>query len=149
MRDTITIGTIAGSISTITITLFTWILRLLGFNFISIWETAANIILNKGLIHEPVGYFIGMVAHFTLGAIFGIMLAYMLRLTGKDFYILKGIGLGALFWLGSIGFFMHLLNIQIQGRNSPISNIIVVIEFHIMGIVTSSIIKKYGKFKIK
>ncbi len=149
MRDTITIGTIAGMTATLAMTLFNLLVRLLGFKFIATWETAANIFLNQQLIHTPTGYFVGLLAQFILGSAFGMAVAYTLRLTGKDFYILKGIGVGAIIWMASIGFFMKFLRIEIQGRSDPLSNIMAVIQFNIMGIITSTIIAKYAKFKIR
>jgi hypothetical protein len=149
MRDTITMGTIAGLISATILSLFLGIVRLLGFKFITISETAASVILNRDLIHAPIGYLVGYLVHFTLGAVFGIVVGYTLRITGKDFYLLKGIGIGAVVWLVSIGFFMRLLHIELQGRSSPLSNLMAILEFNIMGIITAVIIKKYADFKVK
>lgn len=149
MRDTITIGTIAGFIATIVMSVFVGIVRLLGYHFITTWETAANTILNKDIIHTPIGYLVGFVAHFTLGSFFGVVVAYTLRITGKDYYLLKGIGVGAVVWLISIGFFMHLLHIQIQGRESPMSNLMAILEFIIQGSITSTVVKKYAKFGVR
>jgi hypothetical protein len=149
MRDTITIGTIAGLIAALVMTLFNLLVRLLGFKFIATWETASDIFLNQQLIHTPTGYFVGLLAQFILGSAFGMAVAYTLRLTGKDFYILKGIGVGAMIWMASIGFFMKLLRIEIQGRSDPLSNILAIIQFNMLGIITSAIIAKYAKFKIR
>lgn len=149
MRDTITIGTIAGLVSTTVMTIINWTVRLLGFKFITTWETATHIFLNKALIHTPTGYIVGFVGQFALGSIFGVLVAYTLRFTGKDFYILKGIGMGAVVWLASIGFFMHFLNIQIQGRGEPLSNLIAILDFIVLGIIDSYIVKRYAKFTIR
>ncbi len=149
MRDTLTIGTIAGIIASAVMACFTLIVRLLGFKFIATWETAAHIFLNWDLIHTPTGYIIGLLGQLILGAFFGVTVAYTLRLTGKDYYILKGIGVGALIWMGSIGFFMKLLHIAIQGRGDPVSNLLAIIQFHIMGVISAIIIKKYAKFGVK
>lgn len=149
MRDTITIGVIAGTSATAAMTLFNSALRLFGLDFISTWETAAHIFLNPQLIHTPIGYFIGYTGQFVLGSIFGIVVAYTLRMTGKDFYLLKGIGIGAVVWLASIGLFMRVLHIQLQGRSEPLTNLITVGQFNIMGIISSIIIARYGRFKIK
>lgn len=149
MRDTITTGAIAGIIATIVMTLFNLLIRLLGFEFIATWETAANIFLVPQLINTPIGYFIGLIAQFILGAIFGTVVAYTLRLTGKDFYILKGIGVGAVVWMASIGLFMRFLHIKIQGRSDPLINLLAVIDFNILGIISSTIIAKYAKFKLR
>jgi hypothetical protein len=149
MRDTITIGSIAGLVGTFVMGLFNLLIRMLGFKFITTWETAANIFLNPQLIHTTTGYFIGLLTQFILGAIFGTVVSYTLRLTGKDFYILKGIGVGAIIWLASIGLFMRLLHIELQGRVDPVSNIMAILEFNMMGIIISMIIARYAKFKIK
>ncbi len=148
MRDTIMIGTIAGFVANLTMVSFALTVKLFGFKFITTWETAANIFLAPKLIHTPTGYFIGVLAQLVLGAIFGITVAYVLRLTGKDFYILKGIGVGAVIWLASIGLFMRFLHIEIHGRSEAFTNIMAVIEFVILGIVNSTIIAKYAKFRI-
>jgi hypothetical protein len=147
MRDTITIGTIAGCISSAVMTLVILIVRWMGFQFITTWETAAAIFLNPELVHTPVGYLIGFIGQFILGATFGIAVAYTLRFTGKDYYILKGIGVGAMYWMGTVGFFMHLLHIATEGRGDPLSNIMAVIEFNILGIINAGIIAKYADFR--
>ncbi len=147
MRDTITIGSIAGCIASVIMTVIILIVRGLGFQFITTWETAAAIFLNMGLIHTPVGYFIGFLGQFILGASFGVAVAFALRFTGKDYYILKGIGVGAMYWIGTVGFFMHLLHIQLQGRGDPLSNIMAVLEFNVLGIIDSFIIARYGDFR--
>jgi len=117
MRDTITIGTIAGVVATTVMTLYKAILFLLGFQFISTWDSAAKIFLDASLIYTPIGYFIGFLGQYVLGSIFGVTVAYMLRFTGKDFYLLKGIGVGTMIWLGSLGFMMRILAINLHGRS--------------------------------
>lgn len=149
MRDTITIGSIAGLSGTFVMTFYHWVLRMFGLKFIDTWETAANIFLNQNLIHTPVGYFIGFLGQFVLGSIFGVAVAYTLRLTGKDYYWLKGIGVGAVIWLSSVGFFMKLLHLQLEGRNQPFTNLVTVIDFSTLGTISSIIIAKYARFKFK
>jgi hypothetical protein len=146
MRDTITIGSIAGCCGTIVMTLYKWILLLFGLKFISTWETAAHIILNHNLIHTPIGYLTGYTMQFILGSIFGIVVAYMLRATGKDFYLIKGIGVGAIVWLSSVGFFMRLLHIELQGRGDSLTNFLTIFDWIILGVISSSVVAKYARF---
>jgi hypothetical protein len=148
MRDTITIGSIAGLISSGVIMIYSLILDLLGFKFIAIWESAASIILDAKLLHTPIGFLIGLVVHIGLGCACGVMLAYILRFTGKDFYLMKGVGLTAIIWLGSIGFFMRLLRINLNGRGEPFTNLLSIVHFIVFGGVCSTIIAKYAKFKV-
>jgi hypothetical protein len=147
MHDTITIGSIAGLSGTAVMTFYHWVLRLIGFKFIDPWETAANIILNRNLIHTPLGYLIGFLGQFILGSIFGITVAYTLRLTGKDFFLLKGLGVGAVIWLGSVGFFMKLLQLEMDGRGQDFTNLLTIIDFIVLGLISSIIITKYARFK--
>ena len=149
MRDTITIGSIAGIVPTFIMTVYKGLLKLLGFNFISTWETAASILLNEKLINTPVGLIIGFIGQFSLGAIFGVVVAYMLKFTGKDYYLIKGVGAGALCWLSTVGFFMRFLGIQLQGRSDLFTNLLTVIDFVLMGTVSSLVVKKYADFKAK
>jgi hypothetical protein len=148
IRDTITIGFIAGTLATLVMTTYYWLLRLLGFKFITTWETAAHIFLNGNLLKTPIGILTGFLAQFVLGALFGIIVAYTLRFTGKDYYLLKGVGVGAVIWLGSVGFFMRFLHIALHGRGQPLTNLLTIIDFIVIGIISSTIIARYGKFKV-
>lgn len=147
MHDTIAIGSIAGLAGTALMTFYHWMLRLIGFKFIEPWETAANIILNRNLIHTPIGYLIGFLGQFILGSIFGITVAYTLRFTGKDFFWLKGFGVGAVIWLGSVGLFMRLLRLELAGRGQSFTNMLTIIDFIVLGTISSIIITKYARFK--
>jgi hypothetical protein len=39
-----------------------------------------------------------------MGASVGIIIAYILKFTGYDYYILKGLGIGAFYWIATVGF---------------------------------------------
>jgi hypothetical protein len=99
IRDTITTGSIAGIIATLVFLSVNYIFKLLGYHFTSTWEATAGIFLSNNLVHTPLGYIIGFVGQFVIGASGGISLAYILKFTGYDYYILKGLGMGAFFGL--------------------------------------------------
>jgi len=98
IRDTITIGSIAGTIATLSFITFNYLVKLLGFQFTSTWEATASIFLSNDLIHTPIGYFVGSLGQFVVGASGGIFAAFILKFTGYDYYILKGLGIGAFLW---------------------------------------------------
>jgi hypothetical protein len=148
MRDTITIGVIAGFCGTLVMTIYKLVLLSLGYNFIPTWDTAAHIILNHHLCYTPVGYMIGFCLQFVLGSIFGIMVAYTLRLTGKDYYLLKGLGVGAIIWLGSLGLFMRLLQIRLDGRSDAFTNWLTMFDWVLLGLISSVIVARYARFKV-
>jgi hypothetical protein len=148
MRDTMTIGVISGFCGTLVMDVYKLILLGIGFKFIAPWDTAAHIILNPTLCNTPLGYSIGFLLHFILGAIFGVMVAYTLRFSGKDYYLLKGLGVGAIVWLGSLGFFMRLLQIRLDGRNDAFTNLLTIFDWVIIGAVSSGIVARYARFKL-
>jgi hypothetical protein len=149
MSDTITIGTIAGFAGTIVMTIYKGILLLFGFKFITTWETAAHIILAPDLCQSPIGYFIGFTMQCILGSIVGVIVAYTLRFSGKDFYLLKGLGVGAITWLGSVGFFMRFLRIELQGRHDALTNLLTVLDWVLLGMICAVIVAKYARFKTR
>lgn len=149
MRDTIMMGSIAGFVATTVMTFYHWVIERIGLRPIQPWETAANIFLNPSLIHKPIGYFIGFLGQYVLGSIFGVAVAYTLKLTGKDYYWVKVIGVGALVWLGSLGLFMKMLGLKLEGRSDPLTNWVTVIDFVVFGSICSLIIAHYARFKSK
>lgn len=149
MRDTIMVGSIAGVIATTVMTAYKGILMLLGFQFYSTWDTAAKIFLHKDLVHTPIGYLTAFLGQYILGSLFGVAIAFTLRYTGKDYYLAKGIGVGSIFWLGSVGFFMKLLGVNLPGRSHALTNFLTIIDFILLGTICSFFISRYSRFEAK
>lgn len=60
--------------------------------------TAAGIFLKKPAIKEPSGQLVGIIADNMIAIGLGITCIYWLTLMGKDKYLIKGAGLGAMEW---------------------------------------------------
>jgi len=147
MRDTITIGSIAGLAGTLPIMAVNLIFHLFGFKATPAWEASADIFLSPHLIHTPVGYVVGFAGQSIIGASGGIVMAYFLRLTGKDYYLLKGLGLGGLLWLSSVGLIMPMLHITMYIQNEPATQYMIILNLSLFGLTSSAIVAKYGEFK--
>ena len=61
-------------------------------------KTAAGIFLKSADISTPYGKAVGYIADNMIAVSLGVTCAYWLTLMGKDKYLLKGAGLGALEW---------------------------------------------------
>lgn len=146
MRDTITIGTIGGSVSTVIFLVANWVIAaIFGFNYTSSIAGTASIYLNPDYVYTVAGYILGTVNTFLLGSIVGVLVAITLRLSGTDYYFLKGIGV-ALFWkMGTFGILAPIANISPHIKNEPQTMVLAMLNFFIMGIVSAFIAKKFMK----
>lgn len=149
IRDTITIGSIAGIIATLVFISVNYIFKLLGYQFTSTWEATAGIFLASNLIHTPLGKIVGFLGEYIVGASGGITMAFILKFTGYDYYILKGLGMGALFWLVGVGIIGKLINLTPKIADEPLTNFLIILDLIIFGIISALIIVKYGDVKQK
>lgn len=66
-------------------------------------KTAAGIFLKKSDINTPHGKAVGIIADNMIAVGLGVTCSYWLTLMGKDYYLLKGAGLGAAEWASLYG----------------------------------------------
>jgi hypothetical protein len=148
-NDTITIGTISGIIAAIVMTLIDWILLLSGIQFTPPWVVAGNILLNTDVLYTPAGILIGYIVQFLLGSGLGVIVTIVIKLTGKDYYLIKGLGVSSLFYIGSTGIMQTLVNIAPWMRSEISSTLMALINFIVLGVLSSLIIAKYYEFNNK
>lgn len=91
IKDTVTLGTIAGIIGTIPQLLFHLIFTQVGFIKYFAFQLTGSVYMVKELTYTPLGLFIGGFVWLLLGGIIGVITAYLLILTGKDNWWLKGL----------------------------------------------------------
>lgn len=146
MHDTITIGAIGGSISTAIFLVADWaIAAILGIDYTSSLAGTASIYLNADYIYTVAGYILGTVNTFLLGSTVGVLVAITLRIFGKDYYLLKGIGVALMWKMGTFGILAPIAKITPHIKNEPQTMLLAMLNFFIMGIVSSYTVKKYMK----
>lgn len=144
MRDTITIGTIGGAVSTAIFLVADWLVAtIFEINFTSSIAGTASIYLNPDYVHTIAGYILGTVNTFLLGSTVGVLTAITLRIFGEDYYLLKGIGVALIWKMGTFGILAPIANITPQIKNEPQTMLLAMLNFFIMGIVSSFIVKKF------
>ncbi|XCH79157.1 MAG: hypothetical protein WHF31_00305 [Candidatus Dehalobacter alkaniphilus] len=146
MKDPIGAATIAGIIGAIIMDFLSYILIALGIPMTSPWNIAADVFLSWSLINSPIGIFLGIVGTMALGIGTTILLVIVMKMTGKDFAVLKGIIVANTVGFASMGLFMPLLNIAPQIQSQPLTNLFALIILTIFGVIVSFILKKYGTF---
>ncbi|MFZ7101243.1 MAG: hypothetical protein ACOWWO_01100 [Peptococcaceae bacterium] len=152
MHDTITIGTIGGFISTAIFLVADWaIAAIFEINYTSSIAGTASIYLNPDYIYTISGYILGTVNTFLLGSTVGVLVAITLKIFGKDYYFLKGIGVALMWKMATFGILAPIAHITPNIKNEPQTMLLAMMNFFIMGIVSSFIAKKYmkkGKYRL-
>ncbi|PKM79589.1 MAG: hypothetical protein CVU89_17375 [Firmicutes bacterium HGW-Firmicutes-14] len=86
MNDTLTIGTIAGILSTIAMHLLSMLWKSFGLIKITSLQTSAAIFLSWNQVNTTAGYIVGIISHLMIGTAGAVLLAYFIRFSGKDYY---------------------------------------------------------------
>jgi hypothetical protein len=145
MRDSIGAATIAGVIGAVLMDLLVYVLVVLGIPIITPWNVAADVFLKWDEVNSNIGLLLGVIGTIALSVAVAIIIVLFIKLTGKDYAILKGIVAANAVGFGSMGLFMPLLNIAPQIQSQPLTNLLSVAILTIVGATMSYILKKYGK----
>ncbi len=143
--NTWTCGTLAGVLATIVLTIITVSLDFFNVLSISEIEYASRFILH--LSDKELGileWIIGVITNFSLGVLFGILVAYLFRYTGREEKYFKILGITVLLW------FFHLVIVPfLDPTMAKFSTSQTAIEFFVnyllWSYVASFIILKYLK----
>lgn len=145
MKDRMFLGTVSGVIGNIAKEIVAEALIRGGLGKHSGPDMAAGIFLTRPqlLFKKRKNRLLGFITDHAIGATLGVMNTYMLSYTGKDYYLLKGLGSGHLAWASLFGFLSKL------GRNArhPMSvedNFNSFIAHGVYGLVTNLAIVKLG-----
>lgn len=149
MRDTLTIGSIAGALGTFVMHIFSILFEKLGLIKITTLQISSAIFLDWSQVNTTMGIVVGAIVHFIIGAAGGVLLAYFIRFSGKDYYLVKGLALAGLMLLVGMGLIMPVIRIVPQIKNEVSTVLFHIVTFFAYGLFTSYIIARYGKFPIK
>ncbi len=146
MQDSIAAATIVGIIGAVLMDLLVYALVVLGIPIITPWNIAADVFLKWDKVNSNIGLLLGVIGTIALCVGTAILIVLLIKLTGTDFAILKGIITANTVGFGSMGLFMPLLNIAPQIQSQPLTNLLAVVILTILGATMSYILKKYGTF---
>ena len=141
-KDTIVFGSLAGFIGNIPKIIFTWILHFLGYDRYTFIHIAAGFFVPAKYLDKPLSLMIGVISDFIMAGLFGVVLLLIMRKTGSDFPILKGVGFSAVIYLFIYGMLMAL-DITRASLLTPLPNLLLLFPHLILGIVSAWFIKYY------
>ena len=116
MKDNIAVGAMSGVIGGAIGMTYSYSMFLLGITPLSSVHLAATLVVIDVINLTALGYLNAIFTHLLVAAFFGVLLTYLLLYTGKDFWLLKGIGFGALFCLMTHAYFIPLMRTDEQVR---------------------------------
>ncbi len=104
MKDKIAAGAFAGIIGALVVTIYDLL-----FITLFLHQKQGFIYFNKRLImydefYGPIAYIVGLVCHTSLGAMYGIILSYLISKSSESYYLFKGWGIGMGVWIYNIAF---------------------------------------------
>lgn len=141
-RDSIITGALAGLLGNLGKEAVVWPLHWLGWVRYTFAHIAAGYFVEGKFINNPVSLATGFIADFTIAAFFGVLLLYLLRFTGKDYAILKGVGFGLVAYIIFYGLLMAL-DVTRASLLTPLPNLLLFIPHVIFGALTAYLLERF------
>jgi len=99
VKDTIIAGVLAGWMGNVVKETLTWSFYFMGWVSYTFVHIASGFYYSKENIDAPFSLVTGAITDWTIAGTFGVVLLYLLRYTGSDYAVFKGIGLGSLVYI--------------------------------------------------
>lgn len=145
MRDTVAIGTLAGTIGSIVLDFAAYLSRLFGLNIGTPWDVATLVFLNAKYLGTTPGFIVGFIGSIALGIAAGIITSIIVKITGSDYAWLKGVLVAEAFGFAGLGFFAPMLGFAGFLKYQPTTNIFAMADLFIFGLIVGYIIKRYAR----
>ncbi len=108
VKDTIVAGVLAGWIGNVVKETLTWSFHFMGWVRYTFVHIAAGFYYSVDNLNAPLSLVTGAITDWTISGTFGVMLLLLLRYTGTDYAIFKGIGFGAIVYVITFGIGMAM-----------------------------------------
>ncbi|MCK8818008.1 hypothetical protein MWH28_11635 [Natroniella sulfidigena] len=105
INDKFLLGIIAAILASIPLNIIEYIGHQLNFNHYTIWDIATSLYFPE--IDAPYGFIIGLVTHYITIGLLGVIVVYLLYLTGTDYYLIKGLAVSLAAWILVFGIVIH------------------------------------------
>ena len=143
MKDNIALGSVAGAIGGAVGIIYSYTLFRLGVSPLSSIQLAASLVTIDILNLTIGGIIWSIITHLIVASLFGKILLHIIKYSGKDCWMLKGIGVGAIFCLITHSYLIPLMRTERQIRNlifNPASFGTMITTHSIIGLTTAFII---------
>ncbi len=143
IQDKLTLGVAAGILSNFVVEIIDYVFYLLGVNKWHHFHIAAATYFKLSDANTLPAIIIGAINDFSIAAILGIFIIYILYYTGTDYFYVKGIGVTIVFWLLIYGMLLRF-GVSRINPTDPGTNSVHLAVHIILGFLTSWIIVKHG-----
>jgi hypothetical protein len=141
-KDTIVAGVLAGWMGNIVKEIITWFFHFMGWVRYTFVHISAGFYYSTENIDSPLSLVTGVITDWTIAGTFGVVLLCLLRLTGSDYAVFKGIGLGALVFVITFGIGMAM-DITRATLVTPLPDFLLLMSHIILGAITGWALGKY------
>lgn len=135
MRDTAYVSAAAGLAGAAVVDGLTFLYRLFGIHTRTPWGVAAEVFLRPGLARSPAGVVLGLIVSAGLSIAAAFLICLLLRLTGRDYAVLKGVLVAETFGFVSLGLLAPLLGIAQGLKNDPVTYYVALVNLAALGAV--------------
>lgn len=96
IQDTITVGLLGGVVGTVLMEISNLIIFKAGKTETLYGHIAGSLLVSPFKTKQKNYFILGEITHFVIGSLWGILLAYILKKSGRDHYLLKGVVVSSL-----------------------------------------------------
>ncbi|HBT16295.1 MAG TPA: hypothetical protein DEB05_05005 [Firmicutes bacterium] len=139
MRDRLTAGAIAGFVGGVAQDIFGIVAKALKLTDRGFVDFAERFMLYKNY-PGVLAFLIGFIAQALIGAVIGVIFAYLIKFTSSRFYYFKGVGLGLFFWL-TLGLAGTAYRLPLFKEVPPAASLMTLIGAILFGVVTAYLFK--------
>lgn len=149
MKDILTSSCIAATVSFLCKNIINHIIYYMGITPFLYRVEAATLVLPIARANSISGWIIGLFVDLVLIAWFSLLIAYIIRVTGRDYAILKGAFVGGSSWLIVYGFFTHTGILGLFKPKGTVSGLTSIFLDITMGVVSAYVLVRLdGKVKV-
>lgn len=143
-KDTIILGTIAGLIGNIPKTIIDWTMHSLGLVRYTFAHIAAGYFVSIKYIDNPVSLATGFISDFIMAGFLGSLFLIILRISGKDYPVTKGILFSAILYviLYGLGMALNLTRVTLA---TPLPNLLLLLPHLVFGATMGFFLKRYDQ----
>lgn len=143
MKDSVLQITVAGIVGAIIMDVSIYLIRLFGFQVTAPWHVAADVFLTSKYINTTSGVILGLIGTLALNIAGALAIYLLIKITGYDYAVLKGILAINAFSFITMGLFMPMLKIAPQVQIQPFTNFMALLILTLVGIAMAQVLKRF------
>ena len=144
IKDKFTLGVLASACANIPINILDYIFYSVDINKHHMWHIAASTYFKKEDVKTIPALVTGAVSDYSKAGIMGSVILYLLYFTDTEYSGLKGLSVGALWWLFGFGVILRTKVSRID-PDDPGTNLYHLTEHLLLGFLIAKFIDKYGQ----